>query len=237
MELSRLQGKLLAEGLHNVSNIILMIRELKGMSFTSLPSLGKLSLLRRLSVNGLDEVKEASAETNSTLEILMIADMPGGSSTSPLLNLCEFLTVPKSKLFPKEGSPRTLGLLYVSNCPLLENGAKRVAEFRIQPFGRLTNFDVPQHLVDRHRDFKVLNPSSPDAVLFIHSLKSLCCDITGAFLTPVMSRSFSLDPLLLCFERHISFFLSRFHHSDVSIFPLPSSTCSFGPSVFLLLSM
>jgi hypothetical protein len=32
MEISRLQGKLLAEGLHNVSNIILMIRELKGMS-------------------------------------------------------------------------------------------------------------------------------------------------------------------------------------------------------------
>jgi hypothetical protein len=47
------------------------------LKVTSLPSLGKLSMLRRSSVNGLDEVKEASAETNSTLEILMIADMPG----------------------------------------------------------------------------------------------------------------------------------------------------------------
>jgi hypothetical protein len=35
MELSRLQGKLLAEGLHNVSNLILMIREMKGMSCKS----------------------------------------------------------------------------------------------------------------------------------------------------------------------------------------------------------
>ena len=32
MELSRLQGKLLAEGLHNVSNLILMIREMKRMT-------------------------------------------------------------------------------------------------------------------------------------------------------------------------------------------------------------
>lgn len=35
MEPSRLQGKLLAEGLHNVSNLILMIREMKGMSCKS----------------------------------------------------------------------------------------------------------------------------------------------------------------------------------------------------------
>jgi beta-glucosidase/6-phospho-beta-glucosidase/beta-galactosidase len=46
------------------------------------------------------------------------------------------------------------------NVHFWKNGAKRVAEFRIQPLGRLTNFDVPQHLVDRYRDFKVLNPST-----------------------------------------------------------------------------
>jgi hypothetical protein len=62
-----------------------------------------------------------------------------GSSTSPLLNLCEFLTVPKSNSFQRRAS-----LAHLDSCMSVivhfwKNGAKRVAEFRFQPFGRLIN--------------------------------------------------------------------------------------------------
>ncbi|KAL3574674.1 hypothetical protein D5086_022775 [Populus alba] len=177
MELSRLQGKLLAEGLHNVSNLILTIREMKGMSYpaftkmvelkicdclkvTSLPSLGKLSILRRLEhMPGWEEwTWRWCWRRNSQKYSLTSLKELGVQHLSS--NLCEFLTVPKSNYFQRRAPLARLDSCISVTVHLRKNCAKRVAEFRIQPFGRLTNFDVPQHLVDRYRNFKVLNPST-----------------------------------------------------------------------------
>ncbi|KAJ6881286.1 hypothetical protein NC651_027984 [Populus alba x Populus x berolinensis] len=106
--------------------------------------------------NSLTSLRELIGSRNHRY----LTSISRGSSTSPLLNLCEFLTVPKSNSFQRRAS-----LAHLDSCMSVivhfwKNGAERVAEFRIQPVGRLTNFDVPQHLVDRYRDFKVLNPST-----------------------------------------------------------------------------